>query len=176
MDTGIWASSLSIYWKWAYFWQSFALKNTFTHGILRAGAVMYLWLIERKRRLFVIPFRWSKTNPPILLHRYHGVWMQRRSFDSGRKESMRTLYNEFLLRGCSERKCEMNSRTGSQFQLPWMKAFNPRWIPLIYSSSGRQPRLRLKGESTKCFCTVIQAVRRWASQRHRDAAPKQVSI
>lgn len=140
--------------------------------------VICLWLIEHRTGLFVISFRCSrsKTNPPLLLHRYQRVWMQSRSFNSGRKESMRTLYNEFLLRGYSERKCEMNSQTGSQFQLPWIKAFNPRWIPLIYSSSGRQPGLRHKGESTKCFCTVIQAVLCRASQRHRNATPKQVSI
>ena len=143
-------------------------KNTFMYCIQRAESVIYLWLIQRRSSLFVILFRGSlfKTNPPLLLHRYQVVWMQSRSFNSRRKESMRNLYNEFLLRGYSERKCEMNSQTASQFHLPWMKAFNPSWIPLIYSSSGRQPRLRHKRESTKCFCTVIQAVLCWASQRH----------
>ena len=158
--------------------QVFSYKNTFIHRTQTAATVISQWLIERRSGLFVISFQcyWSKTNPPLYLTDNRGCECRADLLTLGERSPWEPCIMSFFLRGYSERKCEMNSQTGSQFQLPWMKAFNPRWIPLIYSSSGRQPELWHKRESTKCFCTLIQAVLCWASQRHCDSTPKQVSI
>lgn len=85
---------------WVYH-KCLAQKTFSIDPVQRSETAIYLWLTEHWRRLFVILFHssLSKTNPLLLLSKYQGVWMRSRSFNSGRKESMRSLYNEFLLRG-----------------------------------------------------------------------------